>query len=118
MDQIDDLVRETEAGAHRHWFVQSLRVVDRTDSTITMHLAIGDNFFIQVFFSHRSQRLNLALVGSGGRLYGRDRESGVWHLHPFDDPDRHETSLLGMSPAPVAQFLAEVEEILVDNDLI
>lgn len=83
-----------------------------------MYLSIGDNLFVQVFFSRRSQRLNLALVGSGGRLYGRDRENAVWHLHPFDDPDRYEPTPLGMSSASVAQFLSEVEEILVDNDLI
>jgi len=118
MDEIDELVRQTEFAVHRCWFVQVVRVFDRTNSTITLHLEIGDTLFVQVFFSQRSQRLNLALVGSGGRLYGRDREHGVWHEHPFHDPDRHEPTPLGMSSDPVAQFLSEVEEVLVANGLI
>jgi hypothetical protein len=74
--------------------------------------------FVQLFYSRRSDRFSLALVGPTGRLYGRDRQHGQWHRHPFDDPTTHEPTPEGLSPQPIHQFLSEVEEILLDNELI
>ncbi|MEZ4768799.1 MAG: hypothetical protein R2844_10300 [Caldilineales bacterium] len=118
MDEIDGLILEAQAASDRFWYVQSLKVSERTDATLTLHLLISDHLFVQIFFSNRSQRLSLALVGPGGRVYGRDREAGVWHMHRFEDADHHHPTPEGMSASVVAQFLAEVEEILVNNDLI
>jgi hypothetical protein len=36
----------------------------------------------------------------------------------FEQPDHHEPTPEGMSPRPIHQFLAEVEQILVENNLI
>ncbi len=72
----------------------------------------------QVFRSQRSGRFSFALIGTSGRLYGRDREHGIWHRHPFGQPNQHELTSEGMSPQPINQFLAEIEEILIGNDLI
>ncbi|MFQ5632597.1 MAG: hypothetical protein ACE5I1_27835, partial [bacterium] len=76
------------------------------------------SLFVQVYYSSRNERLNFALLGTSGRLYGRDREHGVWHRHPFEDPGRHESTPEGMSSKPIMQFLSEVETIIIDNDLI
>ncbi len=115
---IDELIIEALAAKDRFWFVQAVKVADQTDATITLHFTLGPELFVQVFFSQRGGRLNLALVGIAGRLYGRDREHGLWHRHPFGQPDQHEPTPTGMSSQPIIQFLAEVEEILVENDLI
>ena len=68
--------------------------------------------------SELSGRFSFALVDPPGRLYGRNRERGVWHRHPFDDPEQHEPTPEGMSPRPLLQFMAEVEEIILENELI
>ncbi|RMD58357.1 hypothetical protein D6833_12970 [Candidatus Parcubacteria bacterium] len=115
---IDDLIIEAAASKDRFWFVQTVRIVERTDFTVTIRFLISADLFVQVFFSQRSGRFNLALVGTTGRLYGRDREHGSWHLHPFGRPEQHQPTPEGMSAQPVAQFLSEVEEILLENDLI
>jgi hypothetical protein len=115
---IDELLIEALAAKDRFWFIQTFKMVEQTDSTITLHFIIGPELFVQVFFSQHSGRLSFALVGTSGRLYGRDREHGLWHRHPFGQPDQHEITPEGISPQPISQFLTEVEEILVENDLI
>ena len=81
-------------------------------------LPLALTLFVQVFFSQRSRRLSFALVGAAGRFYGRDREHGLWHRHPFGQPAQHEPTPEGMSAQPISQFLTEVEEILYAHDLI
>jgi hypothetical protein len=115
---IDALVIEALAAKDRFWFVQTFKVIERTDATVTLHFIIDPGLFVQVFFSQRSGRLSFALISTSGRLYGRDREHGLWHRHPFEQPEQHEPTPTGMSPQPITQFLTEVEEILVKNDLI
>jgi hypothetical protein len=39
-------------------------------------------------------------------------------LNPFEQPERHEPTPEGMSARPLTQFMEEVEEILIANDLI
>jgi hypothetical protein len=115
---IEELLREARKAYERFWFVQSLIEVERTASTITVHLIIGPELYVQAYLSELSGRLSLALVDPSGRLYGRNRERGTWHQHPFDDPDLHEPTPEGMSPRPLLQFMAEVEAIVLENELI
>jgi hypothetical protein len=86
--------------------------------TVTLHFIIGPDLFVQVFYSQRSDRLSLTLVGSSGRLYGRDKEHGYWHLHPFGRAEQHIPTPKGLSSQPIHQFLAEIETILIENGLI
>jgi len=118
VNTIEELLDEAREAYSRFWFVQSLIEVERTASTVTVHLVIGPELYIQAYLSELSGRLSLALVDPSGRLYGRDRERGTWHQHPFDDPDWHEPTPEGMSLRPLLQFMAEVEEIVLENELI
>ena len=87
MNTIEELLDEAREAYSRFWFVQSLIEAERTASTVTVHLVIGPELYIQAYLSELSGRLSLALVDPSGRLYGRNRERGTWHQHPFDDPD-------------------------------
>lgn len=115
---INELIIESEQAKDRFWFVQALEVVEHTAQTITLHFLIRPTLFVQVYYSVRSGRFNFALIGASGRLYGRDREQGQWHLHSFEQPYLHESTPEGMSSQPIHQFLTEVETILIENDLI
>jgi hypothetical protein len=115
---IRDLILETEDTLDRFWFVHDIHIVEQTEATVTVHLTIGPDLFVQAFLSESSERVSFALVGQAGRLYGRDREHGTWHRHPFGLPERHELTPEGMSERPLIQFMAEVEEILVEHDLL
>ena len=115
---IDDLLTEAQEAQEQIWFIRALNVAERTNATVTVRLSLTPDLFVQVFLSERSGRFSLALIGPTGRLYGRDREHGAWHRHPFEQPDHHEPTPEGISPRPIHQFLAEIEQILLDNDLI
>lgn len=115
---VDSLISEALKAKDRFWFIDTFQIKDRTDTTITLHFSIYPELFVQIFFSERSKRFSLALIGRLGRLYGRDYEHGSWHLHPFGQTEQHIPMPEGMSPQPLMQFLAEVEQILVANDLL
>jgi len=115
---IDRLQIEAQDVLHQTWFVQEMKLVDQTNETVTIHLILTPDLFVQVFFSQRSGRFNLALVGPAGRLYGRDREHGIWHRHPFGNTEKHEPTPTGMSNRPIEQFMTEVEQILLEKELI
>jgi len=118
METVEQLLVEAAIAAERFWFIRSWQVTDRTNSTATVRFEIDASFFVQVFLSERSSRLSLVLIGASGRLYGRDRERGKWHRHPFESQDVHEATHEGMSSQPVMQFLTEVEDILLANNLL
>jgi hypothetical protein len=118
MEMIDQLLREALDALDEFWFVQSLDVVERTDRTVTVQLMIGNGLRVQAFLSQKTGRINLALIGPSGRLYGRDRQHGEWHKHPFSQPDSHEATPEGVSRMPLLQFMAEVQEILITQNLI
>ncbi len=115
---IDDLIVEALAAKGRFWFIHSFEITARTDATVTIRFIIEADLFVQIFFSQRSKRFNLALIGASGRLYGRDKEHGFWHRHPFERPEEHEATPNGVSSRPISQFLAEVEKILIEHNLI
>ena len=116
--RIEDLIIEALRASDRFWFIQEFQLKERTDMTVTLYFIIGTDLWVQVFYSQRSDRLSLALVGSSGRLYGRDKEHGYWHLHPFGQAEQHVPTPEGLSSQPIHQFLAEVEMILIENGLI
>jgi len=118
MLSIPDLTAEAHDALDRFWFIRDVVIADQTQATVTIHLSIDADLYIQVFLSENSQRMSFALVSQGGRLYGRDSEHGIWHRHPFGQPEHHEPTPEGMSTRPLTQFLAEVEKILVENDLL
>jgi len=118
VNTVEELLDEAREAYSRFWFVQSFIEVERTASTITLHLVIGPELYVQAYLSELSGRLSLALVDPSGRLYGRNRERGAWHRHPFDNPDSHEPTPEELSPRPLLQFMAEVEEIVLENELI
>jgi len=103
---INELVSEASDIDRRFWFVQETRIKKRTDATLTIHFIIFPELYVQVFLSERTGRCSFTLVGQSGRLYGLDREQGVWHRHPFDHPEAHEEISEGVSPQPIRQFLS------------
>jgi hypothetical protein len=115
---IDDFVNEAVLAGERFWFIRDFKQMERTDATVTFRLEIEHDLFVQLFCSQRSGRLSFALVGNTGRLYGRDREYGRWHLHPFGKPQEHVDNPEGMSDQPISQFLSEVEKLLIEHDLL
>jgi len=117
MYTIDDLYAEALEAVDRVWFVQSVQSVDRTDLTISMRLIIGPDLFVHVMLGELTGALYFALIERGQRIFGIDRHSGVWHIHPYHAPQQHVPFLEGLEPKPLLSFLSKVEDLLIQNDL-
>ena len=113
-----DLRLEAQEALERVWFVQLLEETERTDRTLSLRLHIRPTLFVQAFLSEWSGSVYLTLIEGGRRIFGVDREGGEWHLHLYDAPDRHEPLPEGLGPRPLLEFLARVEDLLLQYDLL
>lgn len=113
-----DLEAEAQEALGHVWFVQRLEITARTDLTFAVRLYLRDDLFVQAFLGERSGALYLALIEGNQRIFGLDSEAGVWHRHPYDNPDRHEILPDSPGPRPLLVFLAEVEEILMAHSML
>jgi hypothetical protein len=113
-----ELRLEAQEALERVWFVQSLEETERTDLTLSLRLHIGPALFVQAFLGETSGSLYLALIEGGRRIFGIDRVGGEWHLHPYEAPDKHEPLPEGLEPRPLLRFLARVEDLLLQHDLL
>ena|SRR3972149_2467370 len=113
-----DLWAETQEALARVWFVQSVEETERTDHTLSVRLWIRADLFVQAFVGELSQSLYFALIQSGRRIFGIDREAGQWHVHPFGSPHQHESLPEEPGPEPLREFLARVEELLLTHDML
>ena len=113
-----DLRLEAQEALERVWFAQSLEEIERTDFTVTLRLHIRPALFVQAFLGECSGSLYLALIEGGRRVFGIDREGGEWHLHPYDAPDKHVSLDEGLGRRPLLTFLARMEDLLLQRDLL
>ena len=100
------------------WFVQSLEVYERTDSTLSLRLHIRPGLFVQAFIGEVTGSLYFALIERNQRIFGIDRENDHWHLHPFEEPQEHEAFSVGLGPTPLLAFMSKTERVLVEENLL
>ena len=112
------LLSEAQVAHEKVWFVQSLEVRERTDSTLSLRLHIRSRLFVHAFIGEITGSLYFALIEGNHRIYGIDRESDNWHLHPFEAPHKHKLFEPGLGPKPLLGFLTKVEKVLVENNLL
>lgn len=82
MSDLEDLAFEAREALDRFWFIQQIQFLDRTDDTISIRLLIRDDLFIQAFAGKLTNSLYFALIDKNYRIFGIDRESDHWHIHP------------------------------------
>jgi len=113
-----DLRLEAQEALDRVWFVQSVEEIERTDFTLSLRLHLRPTLFVQAFLGEQTGSLYLALIQGGRRIFGIDREADEWHVHPYDAPGQHEPLPEGLEPRPLLRFLARVEDLLLEHDLL
>lgn len=118
MRELDEIRSEAKEAAERLWFVQTLQDDLRSDNTLSLRLIIGHDLFVQVFFGERTGSLYMALIEGRKRIFAVDREADRWHSHPFRAVERHEPLTDEYSHKPLWRFLAQVEDLILDHDLL
>lgn len=118
MSDLLEIRQEAEDALAHVWFIASLEEVERTDITLSLRLHIRRDLFVQVFSGVTSGSLYMALIEGGRRVFGMDRESGEWHVHPYEAVERHASLSKGLDPQPLLKFLARVEELLLEHGML
>jgi hypothetical protein len=116
--KLEEVIAEIEEVSQRFSFVLQVIRLDETKYSVKYLLMLAEDFFVQVYRNVRSGTIGLALIYRGQRLYGRDREGGQWHRHPFENPMEHDFSAEGSRKVSLEEFLEEVREILERGGLI
>lgn len=83
--------------------------LDYTDITVFSRIGYSSDVFIQVYLNSKKEKLNLALVISKNRIYGVDKEGGIYHEHPLDNPETHIPLQKGIS---LEEFILKSIDIL------
>lgn len=118
MSELLDLRQEAQEALDTVWFLRSLEEVDRTDITLSLRLHIRPSLFVHIFYGTQSNALYMALIEGGRRVYGVDLDRHGWHMHPQGAVERHDPLPEGLTPRPILTFLARVEDILLQNEMI
>jgi hypothetical protein len=117
-NRLAELRAEASEATTKIWFLQSVEEAERTDITISLRLHIRPDLFVQIFYGAKSDSLYMALIEDKRRIFGIDYEGDAWHIHPYGAPERHEPLKDGLGPRPLLQFLAHVEDLLLEHDLL
>ena len=88
---------KAEIASTTRWFpfIGSVLLVDETDSAVKYRFFIDASLFVQIYRNVETGTTNYVLIRDFMRVYARDCYDGIWHRHPFEDPDEHNSSTDG-----------------------
>lgn len=112
MIKIKDIVHTLEDISNRY----GLRILslDFTDITLISRIGFSFEIFIQIYVNVRKDKVNMALVVADERVYGIDKEGGIYHEHPFENPALH----IPTEQIEIEDFVVKSLEILKGMKLI
>jgi len=114
----NDLQAEAFDALDEFWFARSVQNIESTSYSFALRLSIAPGIFVQAFLGKQSKVLYFALIKEEQRIFGIDREGDAWHMHPYGESDRHEPLPQGLEPKPLLRFLARVEQLLIEHNLL
>lgn len=88
--------------------------IDFTDITLLARIGLTSEVFIQIYINIKKQKTNLALIVSGIRIYGVDKEGGFYHEHPFSHPELHQET----KPIGIEEFVIKSLDYLKEMGLL
>ncbi len=117
-NRLIELKAEAIEAVDKVWFVQAIAEIERTDITLSLRLSIRHDLFVQVFCGAKSDTLYMALIEGRRRMFGIDCDNGAWHIHPYEAVEKHEPLREGLEPKPLLKFLAQVEHLLLEKEIL
>ncbi|MBI4838412.1 MAG: hypothetical protein HY806_04585 [Nitrospirae bacterium] len=113
MTDIDDVEKQVYEIASKFVFIEKAETLLKTPHTIKIKLSVTPTCFIQIYKNIQKNVKNYAVVSGNQRLFGRDCDGGMWHMHLMEAPDSHDFSENGAREVSLEDFLYEVSEKLV-----
>lgn len=100
-----EFARAVQDACHRSELVVSYEVQILDDIVTKMRIALTVTAFIDLFYNAETGKCAYALIENNRRIFGVDNAFVGWHIHPFDDPERH----IPCEAVSFAEFLGKVE---------
>ena len=88
--------------------------LDVSDVTLLLRIGFTQEMFIQIYANVGKEKINMALVVAGERIYGIDKEGGYYHEHPFENPSLH----IEAEQIDIEDFVVKSLEFLRRKNLI
>ncbi len=112
MIKVKNIIHTLEDITNRY----GLRILslDFTDITLISRIGFSFEIFIQIYINVRKDKVNMALVVADERIYGIDKEGGIYHEHPFENPALH----IPAEQIEIEDFVVKGLEILKRMKLI
>lgn len=114
---VADFLAKIPSEVQRRSYIRRLEILEQTPSLVKARLIISPDLFIQVYRNDRFDSTNLALIHNQRRIFDRDQLGGSWHRHTALEPEDHDRSAEGRLAVTLADFLNEVEAVLVELGL-
>ncbi|MEK6589593.1 MAG: hypothetical protein AABZ11_02845 [Nitrospinota bacterium] len=87
MREVKDIIKTIEDIAKRYGL--KILFLDFSDTTLISRIGFSLEVFIHIYANVKKDKMNMALVVGGERIYGIDKEGGFYHEHPFGNPSLH-----------------------------
>lgn len=95
--------------------IRELKVIEKTKSILKARLYFSDDIFVQVYVNIRRPKKSYAVIVNDIRIFGKDYVFGLWHLHPFESPQKHDDSEGARNPVTIEEFVEEAAFILSET---
>ncbi|GMT48326.1 MAG: hypothetical protein IEMM0007_1892 [bacterium] len=106
MIKVEEVARAAKDITDRYGL--KLLELDYLGSTLIARIGFSRDVFVQIYANETKEKLNMALVVAGERVYGIDKEGGFYHKHPFENPLLH----VEAKPVEIEDFVVESLEVL------
>ena len=98
--------------------MKGVQIISQGAYTVKMWINITPELKVQLYHNEKTDTTNFSLLLHDARIYGRNKRKGAWHRHPIERPLEHDVSSEGAKSVTIAQFLEEVDKILIEKKLI
>lgn len=88
--------------------------LDFTDVTLIARIGNSTDVFIQIYLNTEKNKLNMALIVKGERIYGVDGQKNDYRKHPLENPTLH----LSIEKISIEEFFFDSLEILKNSGLL
>lgn len=105
---IEDFLQEINKVSSKYGL--DILSLDYTDVTVLCRVGFSFDVFIQVYLNSTKEKLNLALIIGKNRIYGVDKEGGIYHKHPVENSQLH---LSLEKEVSLEEFIIESMNILI-----
>ena len=112
MFKISEIIKSIQDITERYGL--KILYLDFTDVTLISRIGFSYKIFMQIYVNVKKEKLNMALIVAGERIYRMDKEGGFYHEHPFENPSLHISS----KPLDIEDFVIQSIEILKMMNLI